>query len=177
MKVFDRTSQYDPNIDAIVRIEARRLRGKLKAYYEEGPGTADPVLIGLRPGSYVPVFRWLDAQPEKYSDNTGIALPAGRTSVAVLPLVNMSPEPEQDYFCDGISEEITNSLMRVSGLNVIARTSAFHFKGASVVRSAGRLRAWFEHRWDEADRLYDRVLKFQPGYAPAHMFRAMVSLC
>ena len=59
--------------------------------------------------------------------------------VAVLPFVNMSPEPEQDYFCDGISEEITNSLTRVSGLNVIARTSAFHFKGASIdIREVGQ---------------------------------------
>jgi serine/threonine-protein kinase len=51
MDVFDRTSDYDSNIDAIVRVEARRLRAKLKAYYEEEPGAVDPVLIGLRPGS------------------------------------------------------------------------------------------------------------------------------
>ena len=51
----------------------------------------------------------------------------------------MSPEPEQDFFCDGITEEITNSLTRVSGLNVIARTSAFHFKGASIdIREVGQ---------------------------------------
>src|ERR1700694_4181704 len=50
LDVFDRTSEYDPNIDAIVRVEARRLRGKLKAYYEEGQGAVDSVLIGLRPG-------------------------------------------------------------------------------------------------------------------------------
>src|SRR5246127_4143086 len=70
MEVFDRTSDYDPNIDAIVRVQARRLRAKLKTYYEEGPGTVDPVLIGLRPGSYVPVFRWLDAQPPKHREET-----------------------------------------------------------------------------------------------------------
>src|ERR1700755_859141 len=139
MEVFDRTSEYDPNIDATVRVEARRLRGKLKAYYEEGQGTVDPVLIGLRPGSYVPVFRWLDAQPEKHREEIGAAAPPGRICVAVLPFVNMSPEPEQDYFCDGISEEITNSLTRVPGLNVIARTSAFHFKGASIdIREVGQ---------------------------------------
>ena len=63
MEVFDRSSEYDPNIDAIVRVQARRLRAKLKAYYEEGPGTNDPVLIALRPGRYVPIFRWLDTQP------------------------------------------------------------------------------------------------------------------
>jgi serine/threonine-protein kinase len=45
MEVFDRTSEYDPSIDAIVRVEARRLRAKLKEYYE-GPGSNDPVLIG-----------------------------------------------------------------------------------------------------------------------------------
>ncbi len=139
MEVFDRTSEYDPNIDAIVRVEARRLRAKLKAYYEEGQGTVDPVLIGLRPGSYVPVFRWLDAQPAKHREEIGAAPPPGRICVAVLPFVNMSPEPEQDFFCDGISEEITNSLTRVSGLNVIARTSAFHFKGASIdIREVGQ---------------------------------------
>ena len=139
MEVFDRTSEYDPNIDAIVRVEARRLRAKLKAYYEEGQGTVDPVLIGLRPGSYVPVFRWLDTEPAKHPREEIGATGPGRTCIAVLPFVNMSPEPEQDYFCDGISEEITNSLTHLSGLNVIARTSAFHFKGASVdIREVGQ---------------------------------------
>jgi adenylate cyclase len=41
----------------------------------------------------------------------------------------------------------------------------------------GGLRAWFEHRWDEADILYDRALKLQPSHAQAHMFRAMSWLC
>ncbi|MBV8832035.1 MAG: hypothetical protein JO108_22760 [Acidobacteriaceae bacterium] len=143
MEVFDRTSDYDPNIDAIVRVEARRLRSKLKAYYEEGPGRSDPVLIGLRPGSYVPIFRWLERKPQEHRQQTGITIETRRASVAVLPFVNMSPEPEQDYFCDGISEEIINVLTRVSGLNVIARTSAFQFKGVSVdIREVGqRLRA------------------------------------
>ncbi len=52
-------------------------------------------------------------------------------SIAVLPLVNMSNDPEQDYFCDGVSEEIINSLAQLDNLRVIARTSAFSFKGKS----------------------------------------------
>ena len=124
-------SKYDPNIDAIVRVEARRLRAKLKEYYE-GPGKNDPVLIGLRPGSYVPIFRWLDARPGSARQEIGTAVQAG-ASVAVLPFVNMSPEPEQDYFCDGISEEIINSLTRIAGLKVIARSSAFQFKGSPSI--------------------------------------------
>ena len=139
MEVFDRSSDYDPNIDAIVRVQARRLRAKLKAYYEEGPGTGDPVLIALRPGRYMPIFRWLDKQPRHQLLETGTRIPAGGACIAVLPFVNMSPETEQDYFCDGISEEIINSLTHVAGLNVIARTSAFQFKGASVdIREVGR---------------------------------------
>src|SRR5215471_20323171 len=105
MEVFDRTADYDPNIDAIVRVEARRLRSKLKAYYEEGPGTSDTVLIGLRPGSYVPIFRWLERGPRENRKEIGASIHTRRASIAVLPFVNMSPEPEQDYFCDGISEK------------------------------------------------------------------------
>lgn len=139
MEVFDRSSDYDPNIDAIVRVQARRLRAKLKTYYEEGPGRSDPVLIALRPGSYVPIFRRLDKQPRNQLEESGTTIPAGGACVAVLPFVNMSPETEQDYFCDGISEEIINSLTHIEGLKVIARMSAFQFKGASVdIREVGR---------------------------------------
>jgi TolB-like protein len=139
MEVFDRTSDYDPNIDAIVRVEARRLRAKLKAYYEQEPGRGDPVLIGLRPGSYVPIFRLLDTLPRKEQQQIGAETKVTAASVAVLPFVNMSPEPDQEYFCDGMTEEIINSLTHVAGLKVIARTSAFQFKGMSVdIREVGR---------------------------------------
>ena len=50
-------------------------------------------------------------------------------SIAVLPFANMSPDPEQEYFSDGLTEEIINALAHVPGLKVIARTSAFAFKG------------------------------------------------
>ena len=97
------------------------------------------VLTRLRLGCFVAVFRWLDAETERYGEEIGVAPVPGRICVAVLPFVNMSPEPEQDYFCDGISEETANSLMRVSGLNVIARTSAFFVKGANIdIREVGQ---------------------------------------
>jgi adenylate cyclase len=138
LEVFDRASDYDPNIDAIVRVEARRLRAKLKEYYE-GPGRNDPVLIGLRPGRYVPIFRWLDPHPQGQPHEIGAPIAHLAASVVVLPFVNMSPEPEQDYFCDGISEEIINLLTHIPGLKVIARSSAFQFKGMPVdIREVGR---------------------------------------
>lgn len=139
LEVFDRDEKYDPNIDSIVRVEARRLRKKLKTYYD-GPGKADPVLIGLRPGSYVPLFRTLAPERPASPPVPGtIGAPTADMTVAVLPFVNMSPEPEQDYFCDGITEELINALTAVPNLNVVARTSSFQFKGQSMdVREVGR---------------------------------------
>ena len=53
-------------------------------------------------------------------------------SVAVLPFENMSADPEQAYFCDGIAEELISALSRVKGLSVAARTSTFQLKGQSL---------------------------------------------
>jgi adenylate cyclase len=55
-----------------------------------------------------------------------------RTSVCVLPFQNMSGDPEQEYFSDGISEDITTDLSKISALEVIARNTAFTFKGQAV---------------------------------------------
>jgi TolB-like protein len=61
------------------------------------------------------------------------------SSIAILPLVNVSHDPNTEYLSDGISEEIINALSAVHHLKVIARTSAFRFKGKDVdPRKAGR---------------------------------------
>ena len=60
-------------------------------------------------------------------------------SIAVLPFVNMSSDPENEYFSDGISEEIINALTKIQGLQVTARTSSFAFKGkCEDIREIGR---------------------------------------
>lgn len=59
-------------------------------------------------------------------------------SIAVLPFVNLSGNPDNDYFSDGLAEELISALMKVSGVRVVARTSAFQFKGQSLdVREIG----------------------------------------
>ena len=64
---------------------------------------------------------------------TPLATPAviQKQSIAVLPFADMSPQKDQDYFCEGIAEEIINALSRIEALHVASRTSAFAFKGKS----------------------------------------------
>ena len=53
-------------------------------------------------------------------------------SIAVLPFLDLSQAKDQEYFCDGMSEEILDALAKVDGLRVVARTSSFSFKGKSA---------------------------------------------
>ena len=63
----------------------------------------------------------------------GEALPLpGKPSIAVLPFTNMSGDPEEEYFSDGITEDIITDLSKVSGLSVIARNSVFTYKGKAA---------------------------------------------
>ncbi len=77
------------------------------------------------------------APPPAPAVNTGSV--AGKPSIAVLPFENMSGDDEQEYFSDGISEDIITDLSKVSGLLVIARNSTFAYKGKSIdLREVGR---------------------------------------
>ena len=72
------------------------------------------------------------------TQRTAVAV-SSKPSIAVLPLTNMSGDPEQEYFSDGISEDLTMALSRFGWLFVIARNSAFTYKGKAVdVRQVGR---------------------------------------
>jgi TolB-like protein/Tfp pilus assembly protein PilF len=65
--------------------------------------------------------------------------PDVKPSIAVLPFVDMSPQKDQEYFCDGIAEELINALTNVKDMHVVARTSAFSFKGEKLdVREIGK---------------------------------------
>lgn len=61
-----------------------------------------------------------------------IALPSENKSIAVLPFVNMSPDEDQEYFSDGITEEIINQLVKANRLKVAGRTSSFSFKNKNI---------------------------------------------
>ena len=125
-EVYDRKPPYHPNMDSIVRSEARRLRNKLKEYYES-VGKDDPVLINYRLGSYVPVFRSNrrhdgndnlkdDSRSELFIEGRGI-----RT--AVLPFVDASGDDLSGACAQIITDELIHEIGRTEGFRVSAASS------------------------------------------------------
>ena len=214
LAVFDRAETFDSNIDPIVRLEAGRLRDRLREYYETD-GQNDPIRIDLPKGSYTPhvEFRqaatsdalpdglegphavtqdqspnlakapfavvddqastapprterrvrwqtivpalvlipmlgvasawltrdlWMPTVPEGAAENPVIGVPKG-PAVAVLPFNNLSGDPKQEYFSDGLTEDILTELSRARDLRVLARNTTFQYKGkAEDVSKLGR---------------------------------------
>jgi len=130
--VFDRGPAYDPRADSIVRVEARRLRKKLRSYYETHESA--PILIEFPPGSYAPIFR---KKPVLSPASPGESFPI--TSIAVLPFINLGPAADKDLLSEGITEAILHKLATIPDLQVVARTSVYHFQGKTGdVRKIGQ---------------------------------------
>ncbi len=142
--VFDRDETFDPAIDAIVRVEAGRLRSKLLEYYAD-LGRDDPIRIELPKRSYAATFRHTfgsdnsgSAGDAKFDREVSSKIDSARSAlladpmIAVLPFVNMSPDPEQEYFADGITEDLITDLSKLPGIAVISRHSTFTYKNSDV---------------------------------------------
>jgi TolB-like protein len=128
VEVFDRKPDYDPRIDPIVRVEARRLRAKLKAYYAS-PGRGDQITIGLPKGAYLPFFK---ARAVAVQNSVAPAMASRgsvKKSIAVLPFANLTQGTEDDYFSDGLTEELIHLLTRIPNLRVVAWTPASQLRG------------------------------------------------
>jgi TolB-like protein/tetratricopeptide (TPR) repeat protein len=85
-------------------------------------------------------YRLVAAVAPHHPGSGATAQEAGaRPSIVVLPFLDLAPARDHEYFCDGLAEELTNRLAHLRGLRVVARTSAFAFKGKAVdVREIGR---------------------------------------
>lgn len=168
IEVFGRTPGFDPRQDSVVRTEAARLRGRLAKYYA-GEGAVDPVVIELPKGGYAPQFRPPEAAGEMAIPGlvgvrrrlgrrlwltvmlSGVALVlavsgwlwvrrrSAPIAIAVLPLHNLSEDPANEYFSDGLTDELIRNLSTIEGLAVRSQTSSFAFKGKPHnIREAGR---------------------------------------
>jgi TolB-like protein/tetratricopeptide (TPR) repeat protein len=122
-EVYDRKPPYHPSQDSIVRTEARRLRAKLKEYYES-EGRQNPVFIYFRPGTYVPLFRRNTALPPSFNGaalEEDLLTKGAGVAVAVLPFLDLSNRPLSASCAQGITDEVTHHLTRAEGIRVIAR--------------------------------------------------------
>ncbi len=80
-----------------------------------------------------------DLRKLKKDSESGVSTVQPKPSIAVLPFTNLSADPEQEYFCDVMAEEIINALTHVEGMRVVARTSCFAFKGKHIdIREIGQ---------------------------------------
>ncbi len=136
--VYNHEGVYGDCVNLASRIEGLSAPGAVlisDKVYDEIKNQKDIKSIHLGKFSLKNVKRRVDVYAIA---NEGLAIPTpaqtgvkagSEKSIAVLPFVNMSADPENEYFSDGISEEILNSLTRVEGLQVTARSSSFFFKG------------------------------------------------
>src|SRR5271155_3471498 len=86
LEVFDRRDQFDPRVDSIVRVEARRLRYKLDEYYRS-EGREDGIRIVLRKGSYVPIFEYRSA-----ASGVNPVSPRRSMEIAIVSLINATSD-------------------------------------------------------------------------------------
>ena len=86
-------------------------------------------LANSRDARYQSVADLLDGLRNATASATNAPSQPDVPSIAVLPFANMSADPEQEYFCEGLAEELIDALARLDGLRVVARTSAFQFRG------------------------------------------------
>jgi TolB-like protein len=177
--VFERNTSYDPSIDATVRVEAGRMRARLREYYAEA-GRNDPIIIEVPKGGYRanfirnPVMAEAPASALVHPASATESIPpapstasqsrlwvvlgsltaiaavllattiwphslamlhirnnpqSAITSLAVLPLDNLSGDPSQEYFADGMTDELITMLAKDSSMRVISRTSVMQYKG------------------------------------------------
>jgi TolB-like protein/Tfp pilus assembly protein PilF len=188
VEVLGRPSDYDPDVDAAVRVEAGRLRNRLREYYDT-VGKTDPILIEIPKGGYGTVFICreitqnssapdrVDPPPEQGAPEVqqqveaiphsawsrylgriasakwriGVTVGAAMIilgpvfsswstrrriqadrpvlSLAVLPLQNLSGNPNEEYFADGMTDALITELAHTPNLRVVSRTSVMQDKG------------------------------------------------
>jgi TolB-like protein len=157
VEVFGRRPDFDSRLDPVVRTEAVRLRARLSGYYMK-EGKADALVIEMPKGGYVPRFREVEEESQVTAPIPEVtrARPGARfwvalglaclviglaavgwwiqhrrapIAIAVLPLENTSHDPANDYFADGLTDELIRNLSIIDGLAVRSRTSSFGIKG------------------------------------------------
>ncbi|MDH3770482.1 MAG: adenylate/guanylate cyclase domain-containing protein, partial [Nitrospirota bacterium] len=195
--IFDEGDIYGDGVNVAARLEAlapaggvciadvvhQMVRGRLDVAFEDlGEQRVKNIAQPVRTWQWKHGAHAAEPRSNEGADTTASALP-DKPSIAVLPFDNMSADPEQEYFSDGITEDLITDLSQISGLAVAARNAVFVYKGhpvqpqqvsqdlgvryvleGSIRRAANRLRINAQlidgadgfHLWAQR---YDRVLE------------------
>ncbi len=148
MEVYNRDETFDPATDSVVRVDAGRLRSKLREYYETY-GRNDQVRIEVPKGTYAASIH-LDLTVKENTplsnlnagDSNQHIIPnssvdsiqsrPGKFSLAVLPFETISKDTQYQELADGITTEIIDELGRAATFEVVSRRSAFVYKGRNI---------------------------------------------
>ncbi len=124
LEVFNRHDDFDPRVDSIVRVEARRLRTKLEEYYEK-EGQESQIRIELRKGSYVPVFE--QRSPGIHGGYSGYSHVERRHSLSISRLAALDGDTD---FVDGMVQQLSHGLLKGGHFKVLV-------DGNGIYRSSG----------------------------------------
>jgi adenylate cyclase len=144
----DRGEIYGDGVNLAARLEAASEPGGIcmsAAVYEQVKGKIDLEFTdgGEQTFKNIPapvrVYRWQPGLPSPEKKSVAADTAKTKPSIAVLPFTNMSGDPEQEFFADGISEDIITALSKIRSFLVIARNSTFTYKGKAVdIKTVGR---------------------------------------
>ncbi len=95
-------------------------------------GEAQQVIRTIRSRGFRFVADVKTEEPDEITPASEVSPPPRKPTLAVLPFANMSGDPDQDYFCDGMTDEIITALSKIADMFVIARSSVFTYKGRAV---------------------------------------------
>lgn len=135
--IYAREPAYDPRFDSTVRVEARRLRRKLAAYYAE-PTPQDRVHIDLPTGTYVPQFTWAASHhaPPVPEAGTDIFRRGSGAAVLILPLTPLSGAQEDVIFADELTDELIFALEKAEGYRIASRQITFRYRNSAAPLAA-----------------------------------------
>jgi TolB-like protein len=138
MAVYDRDRKFDPRVDSIVRVDAGRLRAKLREFYAS-EGLNSSIGIEIPKGSYKAVFKRLQGTDPPNLPRLRTEEAVAAKPLAVLPFVDLSPQRDHEFLGDGIVEELIHALSSIPGIRVVSLTSVLALKNDRMdVKELGR---------------------------------------
>jgi serine/threonine-protein kinase len=134
IEAFGKEPSFDPRMDPIVRVQARRLRSRLVRYYRE-EGQNDKIMIELPKGGYEPLFQQRETSGMKRTLSSALV---NQNTILVLTCDDDSPNRDLGYFCNGLKDEIISALLKLGRVRIMASAGTTQQNAALIVSGSVR---------------------------------------